>query len=619
MATTITKQRGIKYLNRDFNSFKADLVTYLQTYFPTSYQDFNASSAGMMMTELIAFIGDNLSYYVDKKFDESFIETAKEVKNVYKHARQLGYKVFGKTSAIGAIDAFLKVPATSSAGQIIPDMRYAGIIQAGAQLKNSKNGNTYETLTNIDFSTILFTSSLYVQVGDTDPRTSQPTTFVLKQSYADPNRITNVMVKAGQTKTISVPVGAYQPFTQITLPDQDVIEILSMFDSEGNQYYETDFLAQDTIFDGVPNAGNDATEVPYVLTLRSVPYRFVTDFNPDTRQITITFGTGDALNFDGDLIPDLGDLSLPLYGRNTFTDFSIDPQNFLVTRTLGIAPVNTTLTITYRVGGGLDTNAGQGDVDTVANSVFSVANSALPANTVRDVANSFSVSNPQPIQGGKDELSLDEIKALISAFFAAQSRCVTIEDFIVRSLSMPSKFGSVFRATAKINPLNANSIELILLSQDQNGYCTVCPPTLKTNLQTYLSRFRMLTDAIEEMDAQIINLSLNVNILCNPDFVKSTVIANCISSLQEFFVINRWQLNQPINMSNIHSTLMQVPGVLAVVNINFVNMVGNVDNRAYSDASYNLSANTKNNIIYCGDNSIFEVKYPNKDITVVAQ
>lgn len=614
MATITQKTRSLKYLSRDFESFKRDLIEYLRVYFPDTINDFSESSVGMMFTEIPSFIGDNLSFYLDKRVGETFTETAREAKMMARHARQLGFKPFGKTSAVGVIDGYLKVPAININQNIVPDMRYAGIIARGAKLK-SKSGKTYETLVDADFSTVWDGTgtppATLVAVADRDSVTKQPKTFVLKK--------TNIDVKAGETKTTTFSVGAYKAFLKLTFSDDDVLEVLSVVDSERNIWYEVDYLAQDTIFDGVPNTGNDATEVPYVLKLRSVPYRFITEYNISTNKTSMIFGTGDAQSFDGELIPDLGDLALPLYGKNTFTDFSIDPQNFLKTRTLGLAPTNTQLNVSYRVGGGIDTNVGSGEINSVVGSTFELGDSTLDASTVRDVGNSFAVLNAAPIQGGRDALTLDELRQLIPASFSAQSRVVTPPDFIVRALSMPSRFGSVFRANAKLNPLNNNSVELIVLSKDSSGNVTLAPNDLKNNLKTYFSRFRMMTDALEIMDGSIINVAVNFSVLTNPDFNKTEVVANCIDSLQNYFKIDNFQLNQPINLTDIYVLLADIPGVLSVIDLNILNRVGLFEGRNYSTTSFNISKNTKNGIIYGMENSIFSVAYMNKDISGVAK
>lgn len=610
MATTTQKKRSLKYLNKDFQGFKRDLSQYLKEYFPDNYEDFNESSIGMLLSEMCAYIGDNLSFYMDKKFDESFIQNTKERKNLFKHAKQLGFKAFGKTSAFGKVDAFIEVPSITTNQKIQPDMRYAGTIKKGAKLRNSA-GKIFETLEDIDFSQVDTSDSNFVRVSSTDSTTGQPSGFAL--------RVKDIEVKAGETKTTTFSAGAYEPFPKFTIPDEDVLEIIEIRDSENNVWYEVDYLAQDTVFDSFKNSSSDNSEVPYVLKLKSVPFRFISEFDTDTKKTSIIFGTGDSNVFDGDLIPDLGDLSLPAYGKDSFSDFSIDPQNFLRTRTLGLCPVNTTLTVKYRVGGGIDTNTGAMDLNNVSSATFDVGDSSLDQSIVRNISNTFSVQNVLPIQGGKEELSLEEIRALISANFASQSRIVTAEDYIARTLSMPARFGSIFRAATKPGQINKNSIEVVVLSQNSSGQVVIAPQTLKENLKKYLDRFRLATSAIEILDGEIINIGINFGVLVDSAYNKSEVLSNCINSLSDFFKIEKWQMLQPINLTDLFSLLAQVDGVVSVFNLEIVNYAHSFEGRTYSSTAYDITSNTKNGIVYCKENSIFEILYPNKDIRGVAR
>ncbi len=610
-STVTQKQRALTYLDKDFESFKTDIVdNHIRVYFPTTYQDFNESSLGMMLVEMMAFVGDNLSFYLDKKFSESFLSTAQERASIFKHARQLGFKAFGKTSAFGNVNLMISVPAATIAQQIVPDMRYAGVTYMGAQVQ-STSGQTFETLVDADFGDVDLTDPASVVVSKTDPKTKQPTAFGLL--------LPNVPVKAGKTKTTTFNVGSYQPFLKLQIQDSDVIEVLSVVDSLGNVWYEVDYLAQDTVFDGVPNTGADATEVPFVMVLRTVPYRFITDFDTTTGKTSLTFGTGDGSSTDLDLIPNLGDLSIPTYGKATFTDYTIDPQNFLRTRTLGLAPVNTTLTVTYRVGGGISTNAGAATINKVVNANFDVADNTLDSNVVRDVKNSLSVLNTEPAQGGRDELSINELKQIISANFAAQGRAVTVEDYIARTLSMPSKFGAVFRAFPQPGMVNRSSVELAVLAKDSNDNVTVASPTLKQNLQTYLGKFRMLTDAVELLDGDIINIGVSFSVLVSPDYNRSQVLTNCLNALRNYFVIDKWQIAQPIVLTDLNYLLADQDGVLSVYQLSVSNLAGLVDGRDYSSTTYNIARNTANGIIYCPKNAIFSVMYPTKDLIGTAK
>jgi hypothetical protein len=610
MATVTTKQRSIKYLARDFESYKRELIEHLRVYFPDTVQDFNESHVGVMLLELMAFMGDNLSFYLDRRFEESFTETAREIKSLAKHAKQLGFKPFGRTSAVGTVSGYLKVPAILQEGRTVPNIRYAGIVKKGAKLKG-KNGQNYETTSDADFGTVDITDRSKVQVADVDSTTGSPKSYVL--------RLNDIPVKAGTTKTTTVTVTGYQAFRKIVLPDEDVLDIISVKDSEGNEWYEVDYLAQDTIFQSVVNDGEDATNVPYVLKLRTVPYRFVAGYDISTNKTSMFFGTGDAQTLDGDLIPDLGDLSLPLFGRDSFSGFSLDPQNFLKTRTLGLAPVNTVLTIQYRIGGGIATNLASTELNSVVEIEFDVGDSSLSAASVNEVKNSFEVLNTTPIQGGKEKPSVEELRQLISAFFAAQDRVVTAPDFVARSLSMPARFGSMFRVNGKPSVLNKNAVELYVLSRDSAGIVSTAPQVLKQNLKTYLGKYRMMTDAIEILDGKVINIAVEFAILVTSKASKSETLVSCISALKDFFKIDVWQMNQPINPTEIIAMLAEIPGVLTVADLQFINKVAVIDGRQYSNTSYNISTNTKNGIVYCTENAIFEVRYPGKDIRGVAR
>jgi hypothetical protein len=605
MATDYTKKRNIKYLNKDFTSLKRDIIEHLKIYFPDFNDDFNEGSVGVMLAEQNAFIGDVLSYYLDKQFQESFVHTATERKNVFKHARELGYKAYGKVSALGRINATIDVPFTSSSGQRVPDMSYAGTVKKGAQLRGD-NGEIYETLMDINFS-----GSENTAVPAKVNSDGQTITFRLFKNDID--------IRAGETATTTVTIGSYEAFKKVTLADDDIIEIISVKDAENNEWYEVEYLAQDVVFDSQLNTSENSDVVPYLLKLRSVPYRFVTEYDVETGKTSLIFGTGDATEYDGDLIPDLGEMSLPIYGKDYFSEFNLDPQNFLKTRTLGIAPTNTTLTITYRIGGGLSTNAGSNTVSSVIEKTFTTGNTTLSPQIVRDVSNSFAVNNPKPIIGGLDERSLDEVRQLISANYASQNRMVTLPDFTARVLSMPSKFGSVFRAYSKLNRLQSNAIDIHVLTKDSNGHVVAPSQELKNNLKKYLSRFRMATDVINIANGDVVNVEVKFKILTAPDFNTDEVLSDCILALKEYFEIDKWQINQPINKTSITDLIYRIDGVISVVDLNIVNVSRSKEGRTYSTISHNISDNTKNGIVYCKENAIFEIRYPDLDIVGSAQ
>ena len=157
-----------------------------------------------------------------------------------------------------------------------------------------------------------------------------------------------------------------RPFRKLTLPDENVTTITSIKDSDGNNYYEVESLSQDTVFKRVLNITEDSDDVEYNLEVIPAPYRFTTDYDYDTKLTSVQFGSGDALTTDNDLLPDPSELALPLYGKKTFSRFTLDPNKLMQTQTLGISPRNTVITISYRSGGGLRHNVGQNMIRTVS-------------------------------------------------------------------------------------------------------------------------------------------------------------------------------------------------------------------------------------------------------------
>jgi hypothetical protein len=357
MATNFLKDQSVKYINKDFQSLKRDLMEYSQAHHSGVFQDFNESSPGMAILELQAYIGDILSFYQDMQFEELKHENAQQIENVVAFAKQLGYRPSGKRAARGIQTFFIEIPATTINGQVVPDDTYSPILRRGAKVQGP-NGTYFETLDDVAFSASSPTDIRQVTGSQFDSSTGLPTHFAIRK---------DVEISAGETRTDVVAVTNFKQFLTVQLSNPDVIEIISVTDSDGNEWTEVDYLAQDAVFHSDLNSDpEDNDVVPYVLKYITVPRRFISDRDPTTSLTSLIFGSGDGVNFDDEIVPNLADLALPLAGRKTFTTVSIDPQNFLQTRTLGLSPFNTNLTIKYRVGGGQETNVPAQSIKTVA-------------------------------------------------------------------------------------------------------------------------------------------------------------------------------------------------------------------------------------------------------------
>ena len=601
MAIDVKKERIVSLTNRDFKSLKRDAITFARAYASGSFTDFNESSPGMAVLEFLAYVGDGLHFMVDQAFNESG-DGAIQLKNVVANAKSRGYRPQGKRPSVGVVHWALEVPATVDAyGNVVPDDSFTPILAKGSQAM-AQNGTPFETLEDV-----YFTASLGREVTGSrfDSVTGVPTYFALRKS---------VESVAGKTITETFSITDFQQFRRIDLGYADVIEVIDLFDSDGNEWYEVDYLAQDWVFTAETNAGNDGDVVPYVMKLQSAPRRFIIDRDIVTGISTMVFGSGDGVSFDDELVPNVASYALPLAGRNSFSSFNIDPQNFLKTRSLGLSPHNTTLTVRYRVGGGSETN--------------------VPARTVRQplAANlSFSSTNLDPVKKGAVEASvgcinlgsmtgggpaetIKEIKANSAAFFAAQSRAVTREDIVARVLSIPAKFGKIEKAFVKPSDLGQFSYDIHILSSDADGNLTKATPTLKSNLATYLRKFKMLTDGVNILDADILDIRVHFGVVVAPGKNRSEVLLNCTARLSDYFRRDAMQIGQPIIVSDVISTLQDTVGVISVYEVSFTNVFGTTDGLSYSNDRFSISDNLQNGMLLCPTEAIFQVKYPTRDI-----
>jgi len=605
-------KKDVKYLSKDFAQFRQNLINFAKNYFPDTYQDFNESSPGMMFIEMASYVGDVLSYYTDTSFRESLLSSAQEKSNILALSQLFGYKPKLNSPSKTTLDVFQLVIASGSGAGARPDMNYALSIDSNLELE-SEEGIKFRSITPIDFNDDPDISVYEIDSGNNVAR------YLLKKQ---------VEIESGIIKTLSFSFEDPKPYDKIVLPESDIINIIDVTDSAGNKWSEVDYLAQDTIFEDIANIPfNDPelsihrSSVPYILKLRKTPRRFVTRLRDDNR-LELQFGSGLSVDHDEEIIPNPKNVGSGLeYLKRTTTD-SIDPSNFLYTSTYGIAPANTSITVRYSVGGSLSDNVGVNSITKINNVTYlnEVANVSLI-----DSKASLAVTNPEPALGGKSKQNLDNIKQNAMAAFAAQNRAITREDYIARIYSMPSRFGSVSKAyivgDTQINTSdttypsdtvsNPYALNLYLLAQNSSGQFTDCNQALKENIRTYISQYRMLTDALNIKSAFIINIAANFEIITRPNYNSNEVLLSCIAKLKTVLSNDRMQINAPINIANLISSLDQVEGVQTVANFEFYNKSGG----SYSSNKYDVENAIKNGILYPSlDPCIFEIKYPDNDI-----
>tara|TARA_Y100000004_G_scaffold145300_1_gene165740 strand:- start:183 stop:2045 length:1863 start_codon:yes stop_codon:yes gene_type:complete len=611
-------EKEIKYLNKDFSEFRDSLVEFAKNYFPDTYNDFNETSPGMMFIEMSAYVGDVLSYYTDYQLRESLLSQAQERNNILDIAHSLGYKAKASVPAYVDLSVYQYIPAKEDgSGNSVPDMAYALKIPAGMEVTAESNSDV--VFTTVEEANFVNTGSsdTTVSVYSLDETTKEPNAYLIK---------TKVRSVSGGTQTETFTITEAKKFNKIKLAANNIIQIQSVVDADSNKWYNVPYLAQDTIFEELQNdSTNDPTayansnETPYLLNLRRTARRFTTKIDKDNKT-ELLFGAGISSDPDELIVPNPSTIGNVLQiGETAKLDVSFDPANMMFTRAYGQAP-RSNLTVTYLAGGGIESNVVSGDLTTIANNTFNIDEDGLDSATLQTVKDSLAVTNEQPATGGRAAETNEEIRQNALAAYASQNRAVTKEDYISRVYAMPAKFGSIAKAYITKDEIVNNEVDsnplalnMYVLSYDLNNNLTTTNDTTKRNLQTYLSQYRILTDAINIRNGFVVNIGVDFEIIVLPSFNGKEVLARTIDRVKKYFNIENWQFNQPILLNDLAAKLSVVEGVQALVDIKIKNNVSTAS--GYSGNEYNITAATSNNVIYPSqDPCIFEIKFPDSDI-----
>jgi len=609
-------KRNIQYINKDFTELRASLIDYAKTYFPTTYTDFSPTSPGMMFMEMAAYVGDVLSFYMDNQIQENFLQYARQTNNLYELAYMFGYKPNVTQVATAVLDFYQQVPAVSSGSVLVPDFSYSLLVPENSTVASTLSPSVSFLIQDpIDFSVSSSGDPTEVTVYEVDG-SGNPLYFLLKKARKAISSTIN---------TTTFAFGVPTQFTTVDINADNIVGILDITDTDGNKWYEVDYLGQEMVFNSIkntnvndPNLSQYQGDTPYLLKLEKIQRRFATRFL-DKTTLQLQFGAGTANDTDETIIPNPNNVGIGLPFELSKLTTAYSPENFLFTKTYGIAPSNTTLTVRYLTGGGVVSNVPANSL-TSLNSTVTFLNQQTNTSTANYVFNSLAVTNPDAADGGGDGDTIEEIRQNSSANFATQLRNVTQNDYLVRTLSMSAKFGVVSKAY--IEPTKAQSIsagesqsvlDLYVLSYNVSNQLTTTSAALKQNIITYLSQYRMVNDSVNVKDAFIINIGVNFDIIILPNFNSNEVLTKCIVALQDYFRIDNWQINQPIILRDIYILLDKIEGVQTVKNITITNLSG--ENLGYSQYAYDIPSATQNNVIYPSlDPMIFEVKYPSQDI-----
>ena len=623
-------KKDVNLVGRDFGDIRKNLIDFTKNYFPNTYNDFNESSPGMMFMEMASYVGDVLSYYTDVQLRESVLDQAQEKSNVFTIAQSFGYKPKLNVPATTNLTVYQIIPSMGSGDDVKPNFDYALTLKEGMIVSSTENSDVeFSTINKVRFGYSSSFDPTEVSVYQIDETTNEPVYYLLKKY---------VRAVSGKDESSEFDFTSPKPYDKIKIKADGLIDIIKIIDDDGDTWTKVDYLAQDTVFEELPNTTDYslamsayANETPSLLKLKKVPKRYITRVN-DEGEIDIQFGAGVSSNSDEEILPNPDNVGSALYPSSGDLDQGIDPSNFMYAKTYGVAPSNTTLTVTYRVGTGVTDNVPSSDLTTIVERVIETDSSQLVEDTFNVVKNSIAVTNEVSATGAAFEEEIDEVRNNAIAYFRAQNRAVTKEDYLLRAYALPPQFGSVAKAYAtpdfQINTLlddgpdpipNPLAINFYTLGYDSNKKLTQLNPATKQNLQNYISYYRILTDAVNIKNAYIVNIGINFEIIVLPNYNSNEVLLMCINELKEFFNIDRMGINKPINLTDVYVLLDGVDGVQSVVRPDKEDKGGlqivNKHDGSYSTNKYNIQSATRDGIVYPPkDPTCFEVKYPDVDI-----
>lgn len=589
----------ISYTSRDFQSIKNDLINYAKVYYPETYKDFNEASFGSLMIDLVSYVGDILSFYVDYQSNESFLETAIEPSNILKLANQMGYKFRGAPSSTGMCAFYVIIPALSAGGG--PNTSLVPVLKKGTLL-SSDGGSSFILNEDVDFSE----SNTEIKVATLDANNSV-VSYVMK-AYGE--------IISGQTITENISVANYQKFLKLQLGEQNISEIISVKDADGNEYYEVEYLSQDTVFVPIPNSGYDSTSAPNLLKQKMAPRRFVVEQDLDGNTF-LQFGYGSETQLISSSFPDPTQSTLQMHAQNYFADSSFDPSTIFKTDKFGIVPYNTTLVVQYRVNSVSNVNAAVGTVTKVVQPIVEFPVSSYTSQQATALISNFDCNNEEPIVGFTELPSVDEIKTRAIDAFSTQNRAVTRQDYINLAYRMPAKFGTIKRANI-IQDTNSfkRNLNLYVVSEDEYGDLTNSSTSIKKNIKEWLNNYKMVNDTIDILDAVIVNIQINFVVVIELNQDANAILASCLQAIKDKYSA-KFNIGEPFYISDIYKTLNLLTGVIDTKSVTITRKTG----LNYSQAQFSIEQNTSKDgrFIKVPQDTILEIKDFDLDVVGAVQ
>mgnify|MGYP003627746141 CR=1 FL=1 len=592
------KTKPVRYASKEFDTIKQSLVDYAKSYYPDTYKDFNAASFGSLMLDMVAYVGDMLSFYVDYQANESFLDSAIETKNLLKLAKQFGYKRPLAYSSTGKCAFYVQVPAQTS-GE--PNTDLIPILKEGTRL-SSAAGVSFTLTDDVDFSK----SDSEVVVARVDTN-GIPTSYAYK-AYG------NVVSGDIETEVLSVP--AYQRFLKLSLEGQNITEIISVVDSEGNEYFEVPYLSHNIVYRAIRNpslAGDE--DAPYILREKLASRRFIVEVNEDSAT-SLQFGYGSESSLKDSEFPDPSSVALQRFARKYYSDDSFDPSTLLKTDKFGIVPPTGKLVVTYRKNQSDSVNIPVNSVNSVDTPIVTFSTDAAPSSgDKQSILSSFDVENEEAILGQVNDLKQEEIRIRAINAYSSQNRAVTRQDYISLIYRMPSIFGAVKRANiVQDKDSFKRNLNLYVVSEDIDGDLTTSSSTIKENLKVWLSQYKMVNDTIDILDGQVVNFEIQYKVLGALDSTQAEILAQCNSAVKAMFE-DQLLFGSPFYISDIYKTLNDLDSVVDAQDVKILQKYGT----EYSTYNFDIDGATTddNRFIIVPENVILELKFPNDNIVGV--
>ena len=589
------KSKPVRYASKDFDDIKSELVNYAKTYYPNTFKDFNEASFGSLMLDTVAYIGDMLSFYIDYQANESFIDSAIETKNILKLAKQFGYKNPAGFSSAGKSAFYVQVPANADGTEnrnLIP------VLKEGTSL-GSTAGTSLILTSDVDFSK----SDTEVVIGQTST-TGIPQSYAYK-AYGD--------VLAGAIETQILSVGGYQKFLKLELEADNITEIISVVDAEGNEYFEVPYLSHNVVLQPVRNPSTVGEEdAPYILREKLAARRFIVEVD-DTGTTSLQFGFGSENSLKNNDYPDPSSAALQRYGRNYYSDDSFDPFVLLKNDKFGIVPPAGDLIVTYRKNDGEAVNLPVNSVDSIQSPLITFPTDTLPSSANRQfILDSLDVDNEEPILGQVNDNTQEEIRTRALNSYSSQNRAVTAQDYIAAVYRMPAKFGSVRRANiVQDKDSFKRNLNLYVVSENIDGNLTSASTTVKENLKTWLKQLKMINDTIDILDGRIINFQIEYKVLGSLDSSQSEILKQCNEAVKELYA-EKLLFGTPLYISDIFKALNDLEVVVDTQDVVIKQRFGSEYSAAFFDIEDAVTDDGR--FVIVPEDIILELKFPDENI-----